>query len=633
MGLLKESRTLSWQETQAVSAEVKRRGAEHFVAVYQKAQSSNKAFGFLWGEEIEQNLIIRTNNNWSLLLGADVVIREMQQGAGVPNIEYARYMLETTPQVPYEPRFTILGKVEQDMEQRRLAIARTMHQLFGEEASVLYLPCFPLLGTPLAFGTGNHSVTEWTACWHQTFEATAEKTPQPDLPEEEEDDNYRRLCLKRAEQPSFAITRSVHFPDFGITSHRRFHNFTYNIRERKGRPLNLEIPPAEIEKWGTESWTPGAPPVVIDSMGQGMGCCCLQITMQSESLTEARVLYDTIGAICPLLLFLTMGTSVVSGTLTQSSTRWDIVSASVDCRRDSESAIKKSRYSSIDLYISPMPDDLYNTYNDINPYLEKKVLSLLLDGGVDKPLANHIASLYIRDPILCYEDSTPRDDFENIQSSNWRSMRLKPPKLDGPEPGAWLVEIRPMEIQPTSFENTAYCVLVVMFSRMVVSLNANFYLPISKVDENFQSANLPAPVPRNLAEWLNVESNQKFWYRENIFDSGAPVYRYGTIKDIFLGTGSEYCGILGAIDRYLQEYNEQNQKEVMPYLEFIKDRVSGQKTSVATYIRKFVAKHPRYCGDSLVSQELSNDLVSEILRITSENSSEYLRREAGELGE
>ncbi|KAI5191466.1 glutamate--cysteine ligase catalytic subunit [Nematocida sp. AWRm77] len=629
MGLLKESRTLSWEETQQISPEVKRRGAEYFVEVYKKAQSTEKAFGFLWGEEIEQNMIIRVHNNWVLLVGSDLLIKEMQETGDAPNVEYARYMVETTPKKPYEPRFTVLGQVEKDMEQRRAALEKKMHEMFGEEASVLYLPCFPLLGTPYAFGTGGMPEKEWASLWEEVFRKTRMDVPQQDLPEEKASGTYREVCLERVSRPSFSITRSKHFPDFGIASHRRFHNFTYNIRERKGRPLHMEIPPARIEKAGTSSLQAGgeeAPSVVIDSMGQGMGCCCLQITMQSESLTEARVLYDTIGAICPLLLFLTMGTSVVAGVLTQSSTRWDIVSASVDCRKATEDVIKKSRYSSIDLYIAALPDDAYREYNDINPYLEKNVLALLLEGGVDKPLANHIASLYVRDPILCYEDSTPKDDFENIQSSNWRSMRLKPPTVSGSEPGAWLVEIRPMEIQPTSFENTAYSVFVVMFSRMVVSLNANFYVPISKVDENFQTANTPASVPQTLREWTCMESVQKFWYRENIFSSGPPVIKYGTIEEIFLGTGPEYCGILGAIDKYLQEYNEQNKKEVVPYLAFIRDRVSGRKTSVATYIRSFVARHPKYGGDSLVSREISNDLVEDILRITKENSSEYLLR-------
>jgi len=658
MGLLKESRTLTWEETQKKSAEVKKRGAEYFSDVYANVHPS-KIFGFLWGEELEQNLVIEEQGNWVLLPASDLVLQELKNETdGIYNIEYARYMIETTPSVPYEPRFSAFAKVEQGMEIRRKTVEKALESLFKEKkASVLSLPCFPLLGDLFAFGTNGKSAHAWSREWSEAYEANEkesaeEKDGKTDGDKKVTDRTEKDVITKTSKQtedktgekedkkdsalskycqrlvPSFKITRSRHFPDFAITWHRRFHDFTKNIRLRKGAPLHFEILPAKIEKEGG-AWNKGASSVVIDSMGQGMGCCCLQLTMQSESLDEARFLYDSIGAICPLLLFLTMGTAAVSGTLTESSTRWDIVAASVDCRKEEESFIKKSRYSSIDLYVSDMPEELYSIYNDINPYLEKNVLDILISRGVDKAMAHHIASLYIRDPILCYEDSSGRDDFENIQSSNWRSMRLKPPKEKiGGEgaPGAWLVEVRPMEIQPTSFENTAYLVFVVMFSRMVLSLNTVFYLPISKVDENFRAANSPSNVPKSLARWMGFERSQKFWYRENIFESGPPVIKYGTVEEIFLGTGS-YCGILGAIERYLSEYAGKSQLEVEPYLQFIRDRVTGRKTSVATYVRKFVSKHPEYKGDSVISRTVSNDLVSEILKITENNTSDYLIRD------
>ncbi|KAI5181160.1 glutamate--cysteine ligase catalytic subunit [Nematocida sp. AWRm80] len=699
MGLLKESTTLSWTETQKQSEELKREGIQYFIEVYKRTLPV-RTHGFLWGEEIEQNLVCKLDGNWSLALATDLVIEALKEDKDyLMNIEYAGYMLESTPREPYEPKFKVFKKVEENMEKRRKAVQAVLNQLFNGASSILYLPSFPLLGTPFAFGTGTATgkgkEKKWKEMWISQFKKTPQKGNMPEFIPAIKCSTAIETVVARAKNPTFNVTRSIHFPDFAITPHRRFHNFTYNIRERKERPLHMEIPAAKIEKtmaisasaskestednhskqpssfYGSiiantaeaihlsnpsteKSILPSTKDdsrahsnknledsaaeeckltvddtntAIINSMGQGMGCCCLQITMQCESLSEARLLYDNLGAICPLLLFLTMATPIVNGILTESSTRWDIVSASVDCRKDSElEYIKKSRYSSIDLYTSDLPDDLYALYNDINPYLDPKTLKTLLDNQVDRAMANHIASLYIRDPVLCYSTSTAQEKFENIQSSNWRSMRLKSPKASASESSesiGWMVEVRPMEIQPTSFENTVYSVFVILFSRMVLSLNTCFYLPISKVDANFISANYPTTTPTSLSGYLSLEQEQQFWYRENIFSQEPPVIKKGTIKDIFLGTET-YCGLIPAIEKYLEEYSEQDKKDILPYLQFIKDRASGKKSSVATFIRRFVSSHPEYNGDSLINQSISNDLIERILSITALNSPEYL---------
>jgi len=52
------------------------------------------------------------------------------------------------------------------------------------------------------------------------------------------------------------------------------------------------------------------------------------------------------------------------------------------------------------------------------------------------PLARHFAHLFIRDPIVVYQELLDQDDrassdhFENIQSTNWQNMRFKPPPPD-----------------------------------------------------------------------------------------------------------------------------------------------------------------------------------------------------------
>lgn len=69
--------------------------------------------------------------------------------------------------------------------------------------------------------------------------------------------------------------------------------------------------------------------------------------------------------------------------------------------------------------------------------------------------------------------------MENIQSTNWQTVRFKPPPPDAPI--GWRVEFRSMEVQLTDFENAAFAVFVVLLTRAILSFNLNFYIPISKV--------------------------------------------------------------------------------------------------------------------------------------------------------
>ena len=63
-----------------------------------------------------------------------------------------------------------------------------------------------------------------------------------------------------------------------------------------------------------------------------------------------------------------------------------------------------------------------------------------------------------------------------------------------------------MEVQMTDFENAAFAVFVVFLTRAVLSLNLNFYLPISKVDENMQRA-----------QHRDALGTEKFYFRKDIF--------------------------------------------------------------------------------------------------------------------
>lgn len=105
-----------------------------------------------------------------------------------------------------------------------------------------------------------------------------------------------------------------------------------------------------------------------------------------------------------------------------------------------------------------------------------------LHAGIDKLLAQHIAHLFIRDPISVFkerlnlDDENDSDHFEvrrkkpqstktyhrsslvlhpavllclqNLQSTNWQTMRFKPPPPNSDI--GWRVEFRPMEVTSTA---------------------------------------------------------------------------------------------------------------------------------------------------------------------------------------
>jgi len=276
----------------------------------------------------------------------------------------------------------------------------------------------------------------------------------------------------------------------------------------------------------------------------------------------------------------------------------------------------------------------------------------LMEAGVDELLANHIAHLFIRDPLVIFSELIDQDDeksadhFENIQSTNWQTMRFKPPP-----PGSnigWRVEFRSMEIQITDFENAAFAVFIVLLTRVILSFGLNLYIPISKVDENMQ-----------IAHRRDAVLKERFWFRKDPFPSRpywvpngsgpsrpctpptAPVedeYERMTIDEIINGQAKDggFPGLLPLIVTYLNSVNVdiETRCELDQYLELVKLRASGKLQTAATWIRQFIRTHPEYKGDSVISQHINYDLIKTVEKITKgEGREEGLAKELlGNLG-
>jgi len=391
-----------------------------------------------------------------------------------------------------------------------------------------------------------------------------------------------------------------------------------------------------------------APEIYMDAMGFGMGNCCLQVTFQARDLEESRYLFDQLSIICPIFLALTAGTPILKGLLADTDVRWNVIAQSVDCRTPTELGvskspikvpgaqveqrdhgfIRKSRYDSVDLFMSNHPS-FKDKYNDVNSEIDQSTFDRLIQAGVDDRLAKHVAHLFIRDPLVIFserihvDDKETTDHFENIQSTNWQTMRWKPPPLNVAM--GWRVEFRPMEVQFSDFENAALTVVIMLCARVILFFDLSLYIPLSKVDINMKRAHERDAVLR-----------QRFFFRKNLVpleakcapevvnrsastaSASSEEYEEMTIAEILLGKGENFPGLIPLIWAYLDviQIDPETRAVVNDYIDIVAQRASGDLPTPARWIREFVRKHPKYENDSRVSDEVAKDLIEEIVAIS-----------------
>jgi len=335
------------------------------------------------------------------------------------------------------------------------------------------------------------------------------------------------------------------------------------------------------------------------------------VTFQGSSIKEALHLYDQLIPLTPVMLALSAASPIFRGILADVDTRWAVIGASVDCRTQQEQGneplttdrfrIPKSRYASVSSYLTRENQN----FNDIELVIDQKAEKFLLDADMDPILARHYAHLWIRDPMTLWKDGVELDDerqsdhFENLQSTNWQTLRFKPPPPNSPI--GWRVEFRPMEIQFTEFENAAYSIFIVLVTRVMLSYNLNLTVPISLVEENMKRA-----------EKRDAVHSQKFHFRINP-DEDEPIIKELTIDQIING-GSGFPGLVPFIERFLQDTATEIETscQIKTYIQIIADRASGKLMTTSSWIRHFVTTHKKYESDSLVPDVIVADLTREI---------------------
>ena len=273
--------------------------------------------------------------------------------------------------------------------------------------------------------------------------------------------------------PTTGASQSLFISDEAITKHVRFpyllltRTLTANIRKRRGekvainlplffdtktpKPFKEELPNAVLPllngytgKLTVPDFEPQAlvDHVYLDCMCFGMGCSCLQVTIQACTVEAGRRLYDHLTVMTPIMLALSACAPIFRGYLVDVDCRWEVIAGSVDDRTRQERSLEplttdrfvipKSRYDSVTRYLSPGPnvsgtcahEPDFNRetegsryykpeYNDLPEVYDKEIYTQLIEGGVDDLLAKHYAHLFIRDPLVVFSEMLNIDDENN----------------------------------------------------------------------------------------------------------------------------------------------------------------------------------------------------------------------------
>ncbi|KAJ1448288.1 glutamate-cysteine ligase-domain-containing protein [Pelagophyceae sp. CCMP2097] len=606
MGVLTVGEPLSWEDSQEHLKYVRSHGVLQFLATYERHKGIRRD-ELLYGDEIEYGIFRMDALNKTSMLslrGAEVrdalEEREVQEtsadsGKCTWHPEYGAWMVESTPAEPYSGFAHDLRRIEVNMRARR---ARLIAALDDDEIAPTVV-VYPMLGVP---GTVEGDV----------------RGP---------------------------IANSAYLPDSVINPHPRFGALTRNIRQRRGGNVDIHVPMFKDEHTPVEAVEEG---IHMDAMAFGMGCCCLQVTFQCRDVDESRHVYDQLAVLAPIMLALTAATPIVKGKLQDWDVRWDMIEGSVDCRTPAERRgkgeptsqpanahmagdgvrpIRTSRYSGVSSYMCEHKECALHCpasfYNDVDLEVDEASYATLRAAGLDDLLAKHVAHLFIRDPLVCFrgmiselDDSVATDHFENLQSTNWNSVRWKPPPAQSKI--GWRVELRSMEVQLTDFENAAFTVFSTLALRVLLSFDLDIYVPISKVQQNMTEA-----------RGRDAATDGAFWWRSHLATPNAAreCQAYKSEKcsvhsdeqrvermsayEILAGKKGYYPGLVPLILAYLEfiDCDHETTQQVKLYLDVIVKRSSGELLTPAKWMRNFVQTHPDYNGDSDVPASVAHDLL------------------------
>lgn len=92
-----------------------------------------------------------------------------------------------------------------------------------------------------------------------------------------------------------------------------------------------------------------------------------------------------------------------------------------------------------------------------------------------------------------------------------------------------------------------------------------------------------------------------------------------TIDEIINGKQPDFPGLVPLMNQYLDsaDVDVETRCTVQRYLNFIRQRASGKISTTARWMRDYVRDHPAYQGDSVVTEEISYDMLKVLDNIAS----------------
>ncbi|CAF1231429.1 unnamed protein product [Rotaria sordida] len=583
MGLLSEGNPLSWTEIKLALQQIRTYGLDQLVHIFNKYKDRQKD-PFLWGDETELTLVRFDHKNKTvrLLLKSHQLLPILNElNKKTDDKEYritwhpegCDFVMEGIPFQPYGSSSSYFNTVEANMRQRREQAQRILCEQTDCDY-ILSIAVFP------RYGQGQY-----------TYPPIEYGLP-------------------------YSVEKSLCYPDSLLSPHHpRSKSLSTNISERRQSKVSVNIP---IFK---DSRTPSPfrdelfkddpdikdDHIHLDSSLAGLGCSCLQVTFQGESIKEAIHLYDQLLPLCPIMLCLSAACPIWRGYLSDIDCRWNILCEAIDARTAEE---KKqtgfpSRYALAPLYLA----DKNKHLNDIDYSIDEYIITNLIDQGMPETLSRHYGHLFIHDPLVVLEESLHTVDdttsyhFENINSHVWNSLRLKPPPLNDTLTG-WRVEFRPMDIQISDFENAALVVFVALLTRVIITYDLDLTIPISQVDENM-----------DIAHYRDSVRREKFYFRYGTYTSQI------FMNEIINGN-KDFPGLVSLVRKYVHEredMDENTRHTIEQYLLLISKRADGTLLTNASWIREFVLSHSSYKQDSVISEEIQYDLIWKMVQITNEH--------------
>jgi len=667
MGFLAEGRALSFENskksnfletiTKEVNVDartvVKRDGLKQLVHILKSEKTKAQHKILLWGEELEMTTVIIPecmNRPPRLWMGGYSLVSKLQQLEKQTDEEWkkicqnvnhdeiattacrghldmislgsawhpemSRHMIEALPDPPYnfsgELDGCVLG-VEESMNTRR----RKIQCLLPPEVSVTSITVFPGMG---GFEPGNNET--WIA-----DEKGSEKLEKPG-----------RLAGSPYSNSHFC-------PDSIANPHPRFLTLVKNIKKRRGGSYKILVPVyKDVQTQQHPMWKLSLPEsaasnrklvdhaamitpnpiknhIYMDSFAFGMGTSCLQVTVGVTNIHEARYLYDQYTVIAPIVLALTASTPAYRGLLADTDTRWSVLEQGCDCRTadeedpNSPNYIPKSRYSGVSLYIGDLMNQYDDVFNDTYAPINKDAFDYLCAEGIDPLLSRHFAHLWIRQPMVIYDNAvfidneTRNDHFENLNSTNWNSVRFKPPPSDNLDM-PYRVELRTAEIQLSDFENACMASWSAVFARAAIENKWELYLPMSMNDMNMKRS------------WQREAVNtQKFWFRRRVDAGSTDEYLQNDDRSLFIEMTMDqiiggWCAVkwIGLVPLTMQYATQQYESGKMScaavirfsvFCEFLKARASGEVPTCAKYLRSLMTSHLHYNQDSVVTPSMA----------------------------